>query len=196
MATTATKERPILFSGEMVRAILAGKKTQTRRIIKHRENRWEVDERDDGTLWPYWPCYVYAEPQPIDMPCPYGEVGDRLWVRESWNVSGLAFGMKPSATKFASPWAFRYKATDATWQHGWKPSIHMPRWASRIMLEVTDVRVERLHDISEEDAKAEGVVDRIAFKLLWCSINGRESWDANPWLWVVSFSVSDDDCIH
>jgi hypothetical protein len=79
------KERPILFSGPMIRAILDGRKTQTRRVIKHRENRWECgDDGTTGKVWPFWPCYVYGEPEPIAMPCPYGVAGDRLWVRETW----------------------------------------------------------------------------------------------------------------
>lgn len=72
---TAIKERPILFSGPMVRAILDGKKTVTRRVVKGRDPRWEVDDREDGRLWPYYPCYVYAEPEPIDLQCPYGQPG-------------------------------------------------------------------------------------------------------------------------
>lgn len=139
--------------------------------------------------------------------CPFGCHGDRLWVRETWAVRGLAHGMKPSqAAKIASPDAWRYAADDTTgWQHGWKPSIHMPRVASRITLKITGVRCERLNDISEEDAEAEGCVPawldegggrvnygaaptyRQGFAKLWNSINGPGSWDANPWVWVIEF---------
>ena len=109
--------------------------------------------------------------------------------------------MKPSNTRAATKDAWRYAADDETgWQHGWKPSIHMPRWASRLTLEITDVRVERLNEISEEDAIAEGVsvdgvgnpggpmrVHQRAFKILWNQINGPDSWAANPWVWAITF---------
>jgi hypothetical protein len=186
-------DRPILFSAPMVRALLAGTKTQTRRVVK--PNAW-VDEGDcDYT----GQCVKVGES--IDLRrCPYGQPGDRLWVRETWAVRGLAWGMKPSqAAKIASPAAWRYAADDATgWQHGWKPSIHMPRAASRITLEITGVRVERLQEISEADAQAEGCNIRAAvcdvsdpasrmYHALWESINGPGSWAANPWVWVVEF---------
>jgi hypothetical protein len=175
------KERPILFSGPMVRAILEGRKTQTRRVIK------PVQPRADGR----WP----AGRNPIDD-CPYGASGDRLWVRETW-------GHCDGGTCYRASEADSVLPDDGRW----RPSIHMPRWASRIALEVTDVRVEPLNSVSEEDAKSEGVtipsydrdlkpveVDgfvsgaaRIAFKELWANINGLDSWDANPWVWVISF---------
>jgi len=204
------KERPILFSGLMVRAILDGRKTQTRRIIKpqpsmvhfgdHEALGWEGNICADGWLGvgvsrvKEWANY---------LKCPYGKPGDRLWVRETW---------APMSTFDPSPETGAvYKADNYPSQSviacKWKPSIHMPRWASRITLEITGVRVERLHDISEADAMAEGV-ERIdlsprkingmqvhplkssyfaAFMELWRSINGPESWAANPWVWVVEF---------
>ena len=200
------KERPILFSGPMVRAILDGRKTQTRRVVKHRENRWECG--DDGVtskVWPFWPCYVFGEPEPIEMPCPYGKPGDRLWVRETWAVV-------PHVTDNGPKHRAKGDGTGVTWRADWnanpsgfkwKPSIHMPRWASRITLEITAVRVERLGDINEADAIAEGCgvysegewlnhvecgITRVQrFRELWESINGPESWAANPWVWVIEF---------
>jgi hypothetical protein len=193
------KERPILFSGPMIRAILDGRKTQTRRMIKHRENRWECgDDGVTGKVWPFWPCYVYGEPEPIDMPCPYGVAGDRLWVRETWAVV-------PHVTDNGPKHRAKGDGTGVTWRADWnanpsgfkwKRSIHMPRWASRITLEVTGVRVERLNEISRGDAMAEGCPHpNLAygqnpcdwFHELWESINGPESWAKNPWVWVVEF---------
>ena len=148
------KERPIIFSGPMIRAILEGRKTQTRRIVK---------------------------PNCLSKLSPYGRTGDRLWVRETW-------GHNPEGPGYV----YRSDGDFDMKFHGdrWRPSIHMPRWASRITLEVTGVRVERLQDINEEDALAEGVEH--AFRSLWESINGPGSWDANPWVWVVEFRrVSD-----
>lgn len=183
------KERPILFSATMVRAILEGRKTQTRRVLKHQpiictelpvllfpQSRDEVIEQT-GYIWPN------AKEQ-IAALCPYGNPGDRLWVRETW-----AFHPDfPESTRRA------IHRADAGVEYDvprWRPSIHMPRWASRIMLEITGVRVERLQDISESDAESEGVAAhdtaRKAFACLWNDINGAGSWAANPWVWCVSF---------
>lgn len=204
------KERPILFSGPMVRAILEGRKTQTRRAVKGVEGMefWRCFDRQQGDRWAF-----RSEITSHEVACPYGAAGDRLWVRESWNVSGLGFGMKPSlASTIADAGAWRYAADDKSgWQHGWRPSIHMPRGASRITLEVMGVRVERLQEISEADAVAEGIerdpmlqrtfavyplneerpgyvnCPLASYHSLWDSINGPGSWDANPWVWVVEF---------
>jgi hypothetical protein len=170
------KERPMLFNGDMVRAILDGRKTQTRRIAKPRH------------------CNHGSEGQR----CPYGQPGDRLWVRETWSMDAGAVSEDAE-----SDWHICYKAdlsvtqalcTDAeclrlydSQRSAWRPSIHMPRWASRITLEITDVRVERLQVISLDDAKAEGVETTDQYAELWCKINGAESWNANPWVWVVAF---------
>jgi hypothetical protein len=194
------KERPILFSGPMVRSILDGRKTQTRRIIKHRENRWECsDDGVTGKAWPFWPCYVFGEPEPIAMPCPYGKPGDRLWVRETFNsdwCDQVIFKADGGSAKDAG----------YTKEPKWKRSIHMPRWASRITLEIIAVRVERLNEISEADAIAEGVlidgigspggpmrVSQRAFKIFWQAINGPESWAANPWVWVIEFRKTEKE---
>lgn len=193
------KERPILFSAPMVRAILEGQKTQTRRIYK---NRKHPDFGCDMAG-----CELVREQQHfIDRICPYGQPGDRLWVREAWQGDKHDFdaGIMPL-----------YRATDERTEAGWRPSIHMPRWASRILLEVTAVRVERLQAISEADAIAEGiesvrnegkywrdysnpagrdcesmtaVTPVESYRTLWESINGQGSWAANPWVWVVEFN--------
>ena len=186
-----TKERPILFSGEMVRAILDGRKTQTRRVVKPQPKPSSF-KSDEELSWR----------QAWNLPkCPYGVPGDRLWVRETIEV--LSFGAGTAQIQYRADGSTRIigdrKLPDRL---GSIPSIHVPRQASRITLEVTDVRVERLQDISEEDAQAEGIhqpaignisvaqkmgVCRYGFANVWESINGEESWDANPWVWVVEF---------
>jgi hypothetical protein len=177
------KERPILFSGPMVRAILDGSKTQTRRTFK-------------GTTehkGPYNPAYMEAHQQANGWGsiCPYGTPGDRLWVRETWAHERDGTGC-PDDT------GVLYRATDPGWDDEgtglrWRPSIFMPRIASRILLEITDVRVQRLQEISDEDARAEGydrrshAFPREWFALLWERIHGPGSWDANPWVWAITF---------
>lgn len=173
------KERPILFSGEMVRAILEGRKTQTRRVI--RDNL--LSRFDDLNLDSYSdrnPSYETECGQLVLMTdlCPYGQVGDRLWVRETWAYCPYRDCFFYRADNFSED---KFK---------WKPSIHMIRAASRITLEITGVRVERLQDISEEDAIAEGMnpeLPRAKFRFLWESINGKGSWNLNPWVWVIEF---------
>ena len=208
------KERPILFSGAMVRALLDGTKTQTRRMVKMKPHH-QIEQRDDGRNWPW----MYDGERDADswLACPYGQPGDRLWVREAhWmdrrdttlavmNVDGFVVARNGQETGQES------NPEELALNHFWRllPSIHMPRWASRITLEVTAVRVERLQDISEADARAEGITDggclncgnseadcgclnpqpdaRDSFIHLWQSINGPDSWTANPWVWVVEF---------
>jgi len=210
------KERPILFSAPMVRALLAGTKTQTRRIIKD-QGLVEFDEDGDGELIhhhsPRCPGYCdYA----CDHRCPYGSPGDRLWVRETWYCDHRDCLSGPYVKPPTGEIDLYYRADgeartqfeqlDPPDANIWKPSIHMPRWASRITLEITDVRVQRLQEISEEDAKAEGAtLDKDGFPVaqrplddgydccrdwyadLWDSINGAHSWDANPWVWALTF---------
>ncbi|HIF0960481.1 TPA: hypothetical protein ACXYR6_005471 [Klebsiella pneumoniae] len=172
------KERGMIFNGEMVRAILDGRKTQTRRPIKWKQTRFtEIGEREDGSKWPWSEDAEHA----CDFwhPCPFGAVGDRIWVREAYrfpasldDVSPTGVGEMAVATGYRKPWAPTFYEFTGTFSDGWKgfetppkvsdagklrPSIHMPRWASRILLEITDVRVERLNAISEEDAQREGV---------------------------------------
>lgn len=199
------KEHPILFSDSMVRALLAGTKTQTRRIVKPQGS--SMFPLLDGTGLPRGDWFIsypkYERVGNSGHRCPFGVPGDRLWVRESWAETHVV-GMPASVTV--------YRAYDTLTDYGgpWKPSIHMPRWRSRITLEVTGVRAERVQEISEADARAEGITDggcvncgehepcgcaipqpdaRDAFCRLWGEINGPESWMANPWVWVVSFSV-------
>ncbi|MFV6637317.1 hypothetical protein ACNPIO_03625 [Klebsiella pneumoniae] len=222
-------ERGMIFNAEMVRALLSGRKTQTRRPIKWKQTRFtEIGEREDGSKWPWSEDAEHA----CDFwhPCPFGAVGDRIWVREAYrfpasldDVSPTGVGEMAVATGYRKPWAPTFYEFTGTFSDGWKgfetppkvsdagklrPSIHMPRWASRILLEITDVRVERLNAISEEDARAEGIIDggclncgepepcgcanpepdaTDAFAYLWQSIYGQESWNANPWVWVISF---------
>ncbi len=187
------KERPILFSGPMVRAILDGRKTQTRRIIKpqpiKRLHRLAFDARALGNLWGDRGTWLIR--------CPKGAPGDRLWVRETWAMIDGAYAYRAdSGHDLTGPGNFL---------HNWKPSIHMPRAAGRIALEVTGVRVERLQDITEEDAIAEGaeLTDELtgtaddldgsyvkAYSILWDVINGHGSWEKNPWVWAIEFRRS------
>lgn len=168
------KERPILFQGAMVRALLAGTKTQTRRV------------RTKPLL------------------CPYGQPGDRLYVREAFSGAHCMGAAPPS--KWGRSSRLWYWADGNPTTGDWtkpKPGIHMPRWASRILLELTEVRVQRLQEISDADAEAEGVREWVAgacaadnlhgytavgyYSLLWDQINGAGSWDANPWVFALSF---------
>ncbi len=245
------KERPVIFNGEMVRAILDGHKTQTRRVMKP-----QPEPCYRGGHW--WPSNAFKTMLHIEEQmqngqggwkglagdaCPFGQVGDQLWVRETWsdvNLEGIPAVAYRADGDVYSPMddesfldeygAFNYEDHRVTKYHFsawysdliegiegvWRPSIHMPRWASRITLEITAVRVERLNDISVDDAKAEGVralennfgngpaycdyllpnLDDTAewynrasdsFKSLWKSIYGEESWRANPWVWVIEF---------
>lgn len=209
------RERPILFSAPMVRAILAGRKTQTRRVVKFREDPsfvWSAPRRVQASS-----VYEYMQQDGTDgdilatmrsVDCPYGKPGDRLWVRESALADPPINGSWCGDVEWAGtgkPWAcvphkFRdtkhviYAATQQSCAHiRYKPSIHMPRWASRITLEITGVRVERLNDISDADVRAEGWTrqpegDKFQwYRDLWNSINGAGSWAANPWVWVVEF---------
>lgn len=150
------RERPIMFKGEMVRAILAGAKTQTRRPVKHRHD-WAIEYRD-GKLWPWHPPYVYGEDDAW-MNCPYGVPGDRLWVRETWSV--VDGEILYPANDGRMPWPSDH--LDSLWDildlHGesTRPSIHMPRWASRLTLEIVIVRVERVNSMTLADARAEGI---------------------------------------
>lgn len=224
-------EHPILFSGPMVRAILDGRKTMTRRIVripKHPVTGIHYSESgncEDGR--PGWfasnvdsgyfePAECWDESR---ISCPFGVKGDRLWVRETWGDADGYYQDYENEVPFVTCYRADLSALSHTvppepvpswdikswnWaKQKWKPSIHMPRWASRLLLEVTSVRVERLQDISEEDAAKEGVKPfvsaedgdcwtdgtyRTAFNYLWDKINReRAAWDSNPWVWVVSF---------
>lgn len=204
------KERPILFSAEMVRAILDGRKTQTRRAIKMPRTRdaFTLLDRGDG-WWPYQSddgeSALCSDGNEHPYACPYGKPGDRLWVREAHAfVPEPAYRCSTGIYQQINP-ADDYQACvyrenfDRARGFSWRPSIHMPRWASRILLEVTDVRVERLQEISDEDALAEGVYPtrtglyagaaKSEYRNVWEQINGAGSWNANPWVWCVTFRV-------
>ncbi|SBY62632.1 morphogenetic protein [Klebsiella pneumoniae] len=199
----------MIFNAEMVRAILDGRKTQTRRPIKWKQTRFtEIGEREDGSKWPWSEDAEHA----FDFwhPCPFGSVGDRIWVRETFQGPLFDFDLMDSYCKDSTPFEKSefcvYKAdgvpapefydADDELHCCWRPSIHMPRWASRILLEITGVRVERLKSISDRDALREGCStadmksgDCVAdvFARLWASIYGDESWNCNPWVWVIEF---------
>ncbi|MFM1413532.1 morphogenetic protein [Yersinia enterocolitica] len=197
-------EKPILFNSEMVNAILSGRKTQTRRIM--RDQPEVIPPEDECGVPGYWIPYnagkTMVRNEMMTIACPLGNPGDQLWVRETWaryNIDQASHDMAYRAT------------TPADWPKDglWRPSIHMPRWASRINLLITGVRVERLNDISEQDAISEGLecyVDDgvpyygpfnngdcrpdVVFRGLWDSIYGQkegENWQANPWVWVINF---------
>jgi hypothetical protein len=188
-----TRERPILFSAEMVRAILEGRKTQTRRVIKPQPPHWRWnDYRWDDE------CINVAtddDKSGYYVKCPYGFLGDRLWVRETWQKCPTCGLLNYRATRNTPGICAHCNGKLGLW----KPSIFMPRRVSNILLEVTGVRVERLQEISEEDAEAEGVDfipsapaalnHRTAFAGLWDSINAKRGypWESNPWVWVITF---------
>ncbi|QCZ30198.1 hypothetical protein [Leclercia adecarboxylata] len=219
-----SKDYPVFFNDEMVRAILDGRKSQTRRLIKLSHERGMLNPVVRGRNGEASSVTCRLAPSL----CPYGQPGDRLWVRETWALLGnedgccvdwhdnLCKGDERSAARVYRASCERHPGDyglwsipdDADWKPhtenqkfdgAWRPSIHMPRWACRILLEITNVRVERLNDISEADAQAEGVtpsthqitppeaVYRVGFGDIWRSIYGEESWEGNPWVWVVEF---------
>jgi hypothetical protein len=204
---TAVKERPILFSGPMVRAILGGRKTQTRRIINpqpshgvsrclYAKTGWAETDKDGACL--------------CNKPVRSYWGGERLWVRETWQRVYEVDG-----ERFTTPLAnadrvfYDYAATTDCEPPRWRPSIHMPRAASRLTLEIKSVRVERLQEISEQDALAEGcpgencyytpglvnlvtddgLLPQEQYRELWEEINGPDSWAANPFVWVIEFAL-------
>lgn len=237
MKQSNIKERPIIFNAAMVHSILEGRKSQTRRVIKPQPSEhWkpycfcEVDKMVDGVItdipigWGVsneWGDEAYK--------FPYGEKGDELWVRETCRAEELEDGL--DGVRYLADDFFKSIENSQEAMEDWfhlygyagkrgakVPSIHMPRWASRIQLKIKNVRVERLQDISEADAKAEGLKyhnlykewggvephpasrpdcpqwrwytrPKDAFQYLWQFINGEDSWDSNPWVWVVDFSM-------
>jgi hypothetical protein len=209
------KERPILFSGQMVRAILDGRKTQTRRVVRPQP---DFISPADGLPYPYVEHQFIRDNKivtlqgPEGMPnsrfvgkpirSPYGTVGDRLWVRETWRVfGGREYEYQQSKA------AVQYRADETEFeQKDWRPSIFMFRWASRITLEITNIRVERLHQMTQADIHAEGgpdhsmqaanigtkdaeyLLDYSWFSHLWNKINGKKHpWESNPRVWVIEF---------
>lgn len=207
------KERPILMSAPMVLAILDGRKTQTRRVVNRLRKfgsfsgpitEFDVSDtegydrhfRDKGMRW-----HDMNNDRVIEL-CPHGIPGDQLWIRETFARIDDESGFGSGYTEYKASCNYPEKIV-------WTPSICMPRWASRILLEITDVRVERLQDISEEDAIAEGcfkfpfeddhaytfyeddksghATHTGAYRKLWESINGKGSWSANPFVWCINF---------
>ena len=184
------KERPILFSGPMVRAILVGAKTQTRRVVNPqphavRDGLYGWKQVAGGGYEVVWNALQMSGSQALSEYCPYGKPGDQLWVRETWRVNGNEHDYAA-----AGPDKVFYRA-DEDWNTdaGWRPSIFMPRWASRITLEVVSVRAQRLQDISHADGSAEGFDSLDGFALLWDRINEKRGygWQDNPWVWAVEF---------
>ena len=234
------KEHPILFSPPMIKAILSGSKTQTRRAVQPPVKKWGPPTNlaetgigdysgraNDPTSWG-WPFMDDGGDISLasfaDIICPYGKAGEHLWVREAWHTEHKYNKVKPSdLPKTAKFWFDWYMMStphsdfvshfcgldlDAQWAKGnRRPSIFLPRWASRIILEITDVRVERLQDITEADAVAEGCsaepCDHVRqscedigcwgntakgdYGHLWEQINGDGSWATNPWVWAIEF---------
>lgn len=199
------RELPILFNTEMVRAVLDGSKTQTRRPIKPQPNwledpNWAFEYGHHGRAWYAWEG-EYPEEGSTHFKCPFGEPGDKLWVRETWaDVRGMGFD---EDIYFKADCLEGSDGDEARIAYGvkYKPSIHLPKAFARIWLEVTDVRVERLQDIKARDCTAEGIRTPIAnlpqmipicfqeFQELWDSIYGKEGldWSSNPWVFVVEF---------
>lgn len=232
------KERGMIFNGEMVRALLSDRKTQTRREVKlnldiarlattydwatslaanHYQGLAEeqIQQKAESLRGVINPV-ILDNGQMVSIICPHGKPGDRIWVREAFRVHSLATDVATLVYKASE----RNSWTEQTHRvpvavcnkpatpEKWTPSLHMPRWASRILLEITNVRVERLNAISEEDARAEGIIDggclncgepepcgcanpepdaTDAFAYLWQSIYGQENWNADPWVWVIEF---------
>jgi len=233
VAKTDVKEHPILFSGPMVRAILNGTKTQTRRAITRPHIITEEEDFEYRDSWIDSEGNCCAVEDALSL-CPYGQPGDALWLKENfWKDSRVDYANPPreifydatpeialdhmgaimhatylGGEKVSREDSLRNLETNKFWSR--KPSIHMPRWASRITLEVTDVRVERIHSITDEDVLREGVllqhiekyrkflhpndIHGTAFGELWDSINAKRGfpWKDNPWVWVVSFKVLED----
>lgn len=222
---TKTRERPIIFSGEMVRAILEGRKTQTRRVIKPQpeeswtdvygprdgeltivpyqdgspRSTWQTCWDDEGKCWMLW---TDGSGRRMYVPhCPYGAPGERLWVRETWADHDKS-EVETNATRYRADLLPGGKVDD---RFKWRPSIHMPRLASRILLEITNVRVELVQAISHADALAEGMREdaepnnygaggraRDAFAKLWDYLNAKRGfgWDSNSWVRVIEFKKS------
>ena len=207
------KELPLLLNGEMVRATLDDRKTKTRRIVNSVQGIGRISDfqrsKTPGYDWSMrdkhmrWHELNHTE---LMERCPYGMPGDLLWVRETWQGyrktsyeydEWECIENAQNRKDYEGLWSWVYKADNQNFPDKWFPSIHMPRLASRITLRIASVTVERLQDINEEDAQAEGVIlsyagkgqnsYRAGFQRLWKSINGSESWYQNPWVWVIEF---------
>ncbi|WP_151832236.1 hypothetical protein [Acinetobacter ursingii] len=206
------KERPILFNTEMVKSILEGRKTQTRRILNCDHpvvtgfvpngiyGYWKGTAKSDAVIQQYISTF------PFTIKCPFGLVGDRLWVRETFRLFDSDECPHADFPCGCPSWGTPlYRAShDCFDGEKWTPSIHMPRSASRILLEITNIRIERLNDISSDDAKAEGfdysthpssiemgyaIGAKTNFRFTWEQIYGQNAWNKNPWVWVVEFRL-------
>ncbi|MGY8332626.1 hypothetical protein L1Q87_18195 [Klebsiella pneumoniae] len=204
---TKITERGMIFNGEMVRAMLDGRKTQTRRIVKGTDGavkfckEWNINGEEVFVVLGE-KDHTGMNPVLGAISCPFGAVGDRIWVREAFRVHSRATDVATLVYKASerNSWTEQTRRVPVAvcnkpaTPEKWTPSLHMPRWASRILLEITGVRVERLRSMSQDDARAEGVIAAsgpmeagLAFRELWDSIYGEESWKANPWVWVIEF---------
>lgn len=207
------KDHPMLFSGPLVRAILEGRKTQSRRLVTKATAftgtgiRWDACDLSKAWVDPGLGAGAYLKApatgdgfEIVDRIHCRVEIGDRIWCRETWHTDEVDLDFARSQHEdVVSLSPIYYRATaepdapDAGWI--WRPSIHMPRWASRITLDVTDVRVERVQGISEEDARAEGTTGRDEFQEIWDSIYTKpgQRWGDNPWVWVYEFKVTNGE---
>lgn len=196
------KEHPILFKGEMVRSILEGRKSQTRRVVKPQLDK-PLSHLAGAWFTHYWMSGGMWNDAGKIAKCPYGQVGDYLWVRETFAQYPDGFVFKADFPDDGFGSGIVNLKTGETYPLVWKPSIHMPRKASRIELEITSVRIERVQEITPADAFAEGVrstflhqapdwIDVDAFRDLWEKINFSRGygWISNPWVWVVEFKVA------
>lgn len=209
------KTKPILFSTEMVQAILEGRKTQTRRVVKNIDNNYDYLPKYDCFGFTFLNKSELSKPEEeqiaTQIKSPYGNIGDILWVRESFYTAENYDHFSPSQIiDIEAPIYFKadlenFEISRPLHRGKMRPSIHMPKEAARIFLKITNVRVERLHDITGINARKEGVQHLIpkwkdylnendylhtsyaSFKSLWKSINGEESWNSNPWVWVIEF---------
>lgn len=206
-------EHPIIYQTDMIRAYLDDKKSMTRRVIKGIDNKCDELVNTGNNNWQMRWAKNNRLPllEICNIHCPYGQVGDKLWVRENyaeWQGTSECIKNYDMPEEEAKDYII-YKATSKDWSglikdkhngHPWdiRPSIHMPRWASRLTQTITDIKVERVQDITEEDAKSEGIIGvptafgllyKPAFSRLWDSINAKRgySWKSNPWVWVISF---------
>ncbi len=202
-------ERAINFNAAMVNAILQGRKTQTRRIMNpqplmrkiqgsYGSFRLSVKKRNGKGYWP-----LSNAKDLIANECPYGQPGDRLWVRESFQFLAEYDFCPPSHAPINSDMLYVADRPDSLWDAKVRPPQFMPRWASRITLEIRDIKVQRLHDMLIRDYDAEGIVPKDesydtdqaleAFRNLWNDIYGAESWNANPWVWAIEFKILEKD---
>lgn len=198
------KERPIIFNSEMVKAILKKQKMQTRRVVKPQPKRNNyVAYIDEQGILDYhgWAITTYYASIVEYIKCPYGQVGDRLWIRETWHGIRNTYTVRKKINDLSYKADEGYKCGEYGNLKGkWKPSIYMPRWASRITLDITKIRVERLQEISQQDIETEGIElcdcgkpeANCNFIELWNSINEKRGygWDTNPFVWVVEFKLS------